>query len=537
MQYLFNPYSSIFLVTSALSIVVAVVAWRRRSAPGGGSLAWLMFAVAEWNLVCAFESAAVVPANKIIWYKLQYVGANCTVVLLLISTLEYTNLKTRIKFNRLVWLWILPVINILMAATNEWHGWMWSGFSPSPLSSNLLVYHHGPWFWVMMAMVYMYITVTVVIIIREAIKTTPLQRNQLGFFLLGIFPPAIASLLSISGEDPFPGLNITPLSFFLTGFIILVSMLRFKLFDLVPIARNTLVEKMSDGVLVLDSQQRIVDINPAAQSLLDVDQTCLGEFAGDILNSSVLDFDELYLQTRETVEAIVQDIEQQRYIDMRITCLWDRFGNFNGMLVDLHDITQRYQGEKELQHANFKLKTQLEENEKLRLELREQAIRDPLTGLYNRRYLEETLPRELYRAARSSQPLSVLMIDIDNFKQINDTYGHQAGDKMLTEIGSLLRTQIRREDIACRYGGEEFLLVFYGISSQLANLRTKELLKAIRDLRVNYDNIPLAITVSAGVAAYPEIDHGMENLLRAADQALYTAKSAGRDRVKVWAGD
>ncbi len=173
-------------------------------------------------------------------------------------------------------------------------------------------------------------------------------------------------------------------------------------------------------------------------------------------------------------------------------------------------------------------------NLRLREELRLQAIHDPLTNLYNRRYMEETLERELYRAKRENSPLGVIMLDIDHFKDFNDSYGHEAGDLFLREVGHFLEMHIRKEDIACRYGGEEFTLILPENTLDKARQRAEELRQGVQSLVVKYEGEPLRlITLSMGVAAYPE--HGMtvEGLLRAADKALYQAKGEGRDRVVV----
>jgi diguanylate cyclase (GGDEF)-like protein len=173
-------------------------------------------------------------------------------------------------------------------------------------------------------------------------------------------------------------------------------------------------------------------------------------------------------------------------------------------------------------------------NLKLRERLREQAIRDPLTGLYNRRYLEETLERELNRAKRRNLPLGVIMLDIDHFKRFNDTFGHEGGDVLLRELGQFLQTSVRREDIACRYGGEEFTLVLPEVSLEMIQQRAETLRAGARELNVRYRGQTLsAITVSLGAAAYPEHGATAETLVRAADGALYRAKREGRDRVAV----
>ncbi|AWN22273.1 hypothetical protein DKM44_02665 [Deinococcus irradiatisoli] len=171
-------------------------------------------------------------------------------------------------------------------------------------------------------------------------------------------------------------------------------------------------------------------------------------------------------------------------------------------------------------------------NLRLRESLRQQSIRDPLTGLFNRRYLDETFERELQRAVRHGQALAVLMLDVDHFKRFNDTYGHDAGDLVLTSLGRLLREQFRTEDIVCRYGGEEFAVVMPGAELASALLRAEGLRRAAAALSVTSAGTVLnGITLSIGVSAYPL--HGDEpgQLLTLADQALYRAKQTGRNRV------
>jgi diguanylate cyclase (GGDEF)-like protein len=169
---------------------------------------------------------------------------------------------------------------------------------------------------------------------------------------------------------------------------------------------------------------------------------------------------------------------------------------------------------------------------RLRETLRGQSIRDPLTGLFNRRYMEETLDRELSRAERESRPLALILLDIDRFKHFNDTFGHEAGDTILASLGSLLRSASRAGDVACRYGGEEFVLILPAASLADAQRRAEEIREAIRGLRVALGSRPLeAVRCSMGVAAFPEHGTAGNALLRAADAALYRAKREGRDQV------
>jgi diguanylate cyclase (GGDEF)-like protein len=173
-------------------------------------------------------------------------------------------------------------------------------------------------------------------------------------------------------------------------------------------------------------------------------------------------------------------------------------------------------------------------NLKLRDSLRQQSIRDPLTGLFNRRYLEESLLLEIQRAKRSNSPFSILMIDLDHFKRFNDTHGHEAGDIVLQNLGRFLQRHIRGGDIACRYGGEEFTLVLPGTSLELAQQRAEELNAGVRALHVDFNGSSLGpLSISAGVATFPNHGESVELVLQSADMALYQAKNEGRDRVVV----
>jgi diguanylate cyclase (GGDEF)-like protein len=177
-------------------------------------------------------------------------------------------------------------------------------------------------------------------------------------------------------------------------------------------------------------------------------------------------------------------------------------------------------------------------NLKLRESLKNQSICDPLTGLFNRRYMEESLEREFGRAKRNKTSVAIIMMDMDHFKRFNDTFGHQAGDTLLRALGDLLRRTTRGQDIACRYGGEEFALVLTDSSLPGALHRCEVLRQEVKQLSVEYAGQLLgSATVSMGVALYPEHGTAIGDVLRASDQALYCAKREGRDRISVWTAE
>jgi diguanylate cyclase (GGDEF)-like protein/PAS domain S-box-containing protein len=201
-------------------------------------------------------------------------------------------------------------------------------------------------------------------------------------------------------------------------------------------------------------------------------------------------------------------------------------------IAAIRDITERKKAEDAMLQSQEQLKSRLDHIQSLQDKLREQAIRDPLTGLFNRRYMEETLQREMAQAKRAQENIGLIMIDLDHFKIFNDTMGHTNGDLVLQQLGKLLNRYVRQGDIACRYGGEEFLLILPGASSENTLLRAEEFRKMFETLPIEIDEVYQAyVTLSAGVATYPKDGETRDDILSNVDQALYRAKNQGRNRV------
>lgn len=191
------------------------------------------------------------------------------------------------------------------------------------------------------------------------------------------------------------------------------------------------------------------------------------------------------------------------------------------------DITERKKADAALAIANKELHQQMAEVEKLHHALQEQAVRDPLTGLYNRRYMEEAMAREHARASRRSEPLSIVMIDIDGLKKFNDTYGHNLGDQAIKIFASQLKLMTRKEDIACRYGGDEFLVILYNTNMEKATKRVNEWYSKMNKISIPHEAENLHIEFSAGVATYPTQGESIDEIVKAADDALYRQKRGG----------
>lgn len=174
-------------------------------------------------------------------------------------------------------------------------------------------------------------------------------------------------------------------------------------------------------------------------------------------------------------------------------------------------------------------------NLRLSEKLRQQSIRDSLTGLFNRRYMEETLEREISRASRTGESVGLIMLDMDYFKQFNDNFGHEAGDLMLRALGQFLLANVRKEDVVCRYGGDEVLVILPGASLDITRKRASALVETSNALKIGYHHRTLGpISLSMGVAIFPDDGASGAEVLKAADAALLRAKKLGRNRVVVF---
>ena len=234
-------------------------------------------------------------------------------------------------------------------------------------------------------------------------------------------------------------------------------------------------------------------------------------------------------------EIINKNKQGQLYFEeMTIAPVRNEVGEITHFIAIKQDISERKRIEVNLQDANLRLQFQMDENQALQEQLREQAISDPLTGLYNRRFLEETLDREIAHARREEQDLCIAMIDIDNFKNFNDRYGHKAGDMILKSLGEILQANTRKSDVCCRYGGEEFVVVMPNATMDGARRRAHHWRKAFQLLQNSFNGQELQATISVGVAAFPTHGEDGEVVLNAADKALYESKRRGKNRVTVY---
>lgn len=530
MDALLNLFITGLLVSCLLSFTAAVITWRR-SVPGLISLTLLLLSMGLWAGTYAMRLMPIPQAAKDALVNITYLGVVAVPTLFLLFSLSFANYEKFITRRLVLALALEPVVTIFLVWTNGYHHLIFSsivrrgedGFTWSELV-------HGSWYHVNLMYSYAVILVGVMVLVYGLLRTSLLTKKQYYITLIAALIPWVGNIVSESFFNRFT-FDITPLTFGLTSVLFTYSVVQERFLDLIAMARGRLIESMSDGVLVLDVQNRIMDINPAMERLLDRRaDTLLGRPVSEVFETWTSQIESVF-NGEKTLTELRLPHAPDHFLDLRMTPLLDRQQSLNGRLMVFRDITDGKQVERKLRKANERLQLQLIEIGTLQSKLRAQAVRDPLTNLFNRRYLDETLDRELERASREKYPVCVILMDLDHFKQVNDTYGHEAGDLILKALAGALIAESRRGDFACRFGGEEFVVVMPNIHVDVAYQRAEALRLTLNSLRIPYDRFLLRTTISMGIACYPSNGDDRETLLRAADRAMYAAKKAGRDHI------
>ncbi len=886
-------YSALLLIAGMTCLLVAVIILQiRRNATGAVALTSLLLALAWWDTAYGLFWAGTPGLTKYFWLDITYIGAVIAPGALFVFSLQLTNNQGWLKRPPATLIYLEPIVVLICLFTDSHHGLFFAG---RRVENSAVILYGGPVFWLNVVYSYVLILFSTILIVRAYLRSSGIYRRQLGIILFGIAFAWSNSIIVVAGLNPLPGADNTPFSFTVTAVAFAFALGKYRLLDLVPVARDSLVEKMTDGLLVIDTQNRIVDMNPAAQGLLTIDAKTLGKSVKEVIREWT-HFEKIISDFKQAQIEIELEGEPKKQVDMQVIPIKDGSEKDIGCLITLRDITarkqveakgqqqrtlaqslqetaqalnstldyesvlekilvnvgrvvpidsaniallddngvlnyvlfygymehkvlkeelqsfllenspifkkvfksgepiiipdthadpdwimipsgawirsyammpirikervvgvlnldsaavgmytpehihslrafadqvaiavenarlfavaerelverkqaeeklrqqneyysmlhqitadlldrpnpesllnhiaeraaalvnaqhgfmflseddflvlraatkgfahnigrsepkpgtgvlgrvwqngkslavenytawelhdpdydseklvaiagvpiraegsmagvlevantdharpfseaeienlerfallaslvldntqlfsglqielkERVQVEAQLRQANAQLETQMKQIQGLQLILREQAIRDPLTGLYNRRYLTETQERELARAAREGYPVSFVMIDIDHFKGVNDMFGHDAGDHVLRKLSALIQDHTRVGGIICRYGGEEILAILPNVTAEVAFQITERWRQEFMDFTLPAEKGHVKATISCGIAAYPAHGSTADELITLADKAMYQAKAAGRNQVVIW---
>jgi PAS domain-containing protein len=348
---------------AAVAISVALASLRRTAVRGGVTLSLMMCAVFVWAVGSGIESGAIGVQRKLLATLFSYLGTINVAPLFLMFALRYRKKERSPAWWMLAGLWLIPALTIVFAATNGEHGLQWSRLVPGPEGSNLLFYVPGPWYFVAVGYYAVLGCAGAVLIWRAALRTQRTFIWQTGILIAGLIIPWLAVALTYMPFNPFPGWDLPPIAFAITGVLLLVGMRRFSLLDLVPVARDQVVEKMSDGYVVLDTQGRLVDINPAARMMLAAADAWIGMRAEEVHGALADALSRLRGRTDDRVEMTIPG-DPDQHLGLRASDLSGRDGRTTGRLLVIRDISERRKLElereeliRELQQALADVKT------------------------------------------------------------------------------------------------------------------------------------------------------------------------------------
>lgn len=341
MRYDFPDFALIYAIASLLSFITAAMTWRRRSNPGNVPFSILMISLCTWSFASIFESGAVTPEGKLFWSKWQYFGIASLPPLWLYFAAEFTNHKSLSKKARWFIL-IIPTITLLMAFTNDYHHLLWSDIILQPGPLNIAIYVHGPWFYIHIIYSYLLLLLGTYWLIKALLVFARQKRKQVIIIISGVIIGWTLNILYVFGISPIAGLDLTPLSFTFIALVLSWNIFQFHLFDIVPIARELLLDNMVDGVLVLDPEDIIIDINPAALRILKHEQihSPMGHSVWSVFKRNSIVLQQLKDNNDfQTELRLVEDPPQ--FINLNGSSIYDEGHHIIGKVLIFRDITKR----------------------------------------------------------------------------------------------------------------------------------------------------------------------------------------------------
>ena len=507
---------TLFSTPAILALVVCVVSlWRIRqysNVAGTRGMMMLLISTTVWS-ACQLAGTIVIdfPTKQALG-QFAYLGIAAAPVFWFSFCITYSLGTDHASRPLMTIVAILPTMAILLAFTNQYHGLVWQSSLPTLEGDYLgIAYTYGIWFKLNAAYSFGLILAGTSIIAFTLAQTGSHRRP---LFAVIAAPAVVIALnaLYLSPSNPVPGFDLTATSFALATLILNHWVLGHGMLSTTKIVRERVLEQLREGIVVVNSGGLIIDANPKAMEILDLnrDVTFNQPFQNLVNNLSLV---ELVTSHRSSTHVGIKD----RSYEVTVSKFEPDEEASDAVLV-FRDVTERRKAEHELQRATS--------------DLRRAAHTDALTGLFNRRIFMERLEEEAERVSRHGSALSVLLFDLDHFKKVNDTYGHDAGDSVLKGVAEVAEDVKRITDVVARTGGEEFALVLPETGHDGAKKLANRLRQAIEEMEVTTSTGQrIKITASIGVATVSKIGKNVDVFLRDADLALYRAKDTGRNRV------
>ncbi len=409
----------------------------------------------------------------------------------------------------LQYLMIIPIIFTICMWTNPIHHFVYKSFHlvdvPTPIT--VIGYDRNIGFWIINIVLVGLYVIGAFRFIYNVIYTKEIIRRHLILLLVAAVLPIVAHILLLGKVIPL-GLDIVPITFALSGLLLFWGMFRIQLFDFIPIAKNMVLDAMKEAAFVIDTKFRIVECNQAAKETFLKDDTAVLGKRLDVLAPKLWER--------------LKDIESTLEIEFKID---GEKSNFNVSVSEITHNSHGYLGNIYILHDITEVKYYIKKLETL-------ASFDSLTGLFNRRHFFKLASMEVARIERAGGYFSIIIFDLDNFKLINDSYGHLAGDAVLQTVGQIIKANMRSGDLAGRCGGEEFGLLYHNAGPKGAEGSVERLRRRIEETPVHFGKDLINVTASFGISFYEaNTNMTLEKCFQHADEAMYKAKKSGRNRI------
>ncbi len=503
------------LIASSICLFLSIRIWRQRKSPATRALYWILISVFIW----AFCQFLILFVDDFVWIvalaKIQYIGIVSTPIAWFTLSMIMLDKTSIIHRQSILTLCIIPTITLLLIFTNEFHLLVWSDVQFIPQNIIPIKVSHGSWFTIHTFYSYLLVSISSLLACISYVKgNNNLLNSKIVFFapLLVL----VTNVIYLQNWTDVQNIDFTPLGFSFSLLLFSWAILKQNLMQIVPIARSTLFEKIEDSILVLDQNYRIVDINTSAINLFSFKSSAV---LGTLFSESDHDKEMLDLALENNYSEIIRDGKHLQALRTKIQI--DTQGT-QGFLLVFRDISELKRTQNNLLEAQLELK-------KANKALEKSANTDVLTGLHNRRYFFNQFSAELIRSQRHSSDFCFMILDLDHFKNINDTHGHLAGDEVLKRVATLIKQTVRNVDFFSRIGGEEFAILLTETKVSGAQLFAERLCLLIKE---SHTNTEIPVTTSIGLTQNI-LDDSVESMFDRADKALYQSKENGRDKFTV----
>ncbi|WP_237152288.1 diguanylate cyclase [Oryzibacter oryziterrae] len=524
----------VFVATLFGLFATGARAWRLPHFAGKTDYLLIIASSAWWLVFAAVDAYSTEPADKILASEIAWYGIITTPVFWMTFMATYIrgSEPAAARSHRFATL-ALGAVTLAIALTNDWHGGIYASVTPDPTPAypHRLHFSHGFIYNVLAAVVYVAMLATTVQVGLAARRASGLHRRQFLGLLGAALVPWAANAGYNFGNLRILGFDPTPIAFVCIPVVYHVLIARHQLFSLAPVAHHAVFNSHPDSMLVVSASGIVAEANPAAIKLFEASGNPVGQLFAALKANFV---------PQRTIDASGHAASELCSRDgltfeLRSTTVLAG-GKERASIHVFRDVTAIHSANLKLGIAARLMEERLDANVKLHEQLREMALRDSLTGLYNRRSLDEICASMIRRAAEAGQTVSFALIDIDHFKAINDTFGHRAGDDALVRVAAALTAELLPGEMAVRMGGEEFLLAMPDVDEVSAFRRVESCRKALSQDGAG-DGAASAVRFSAGLITCEAATCNIETMLTVVDRALYQAKRTGRNRTVVAAGD